>query len=216
MSIIPAEIPDAAHRPHERVLGAWTNGHKAEVYLVEDAAGGQMIRKCYRRGFFVTMLRECLVLRCLRRLDFVPKVIRLEPMRRVLVMSNMRGVRVLEWVLLRHGGPGVDIDKFASFHGLEVNEDVAAAFERFRQAGDPASLALRRAIWDSYGKLHRAGFVHGDPSPRNLVYDGRQVCLVDFDHSRPSLDPASIDFPRLQRWYGTAQLPNSPQRRRRA
>lgn len=148
------------------------------------------------------MLREFLVLSYLSHLNILPRVLAFHLGRREMVLSYLPGERVLEWVLRRYGDPALDLETFKSVHGLESNPTVDRAFHRFRESQDQESVELKTAIKASYRLLHGKGFVHGDPSPRNLIFNGRAVYLVDFDHSRPSLDPAAVDFKALRRWYG--------------
>jgi hypothetical protein len=44
--------------------------------------------------------------------------------------------------------------------------------------------------------------LHGSTDPRNAIYDGNQVFIIDFDHARPSLNPGKFDYPQLSWWYG--------------
>ena len=187
----------------ETVLRSWTHGAKADVDLV-DGARGRVIRKRYRPGptALAAMMREYLALKALQGLNIVPKVIDFLPLHRQLSISFLAGERLLEWVLARYGGPGLDLASFANFHGLDEREDIRVAFRRFRESSATEAVGLRDAITDSYRRLHLRRCVHGDPSPRNLLYDGRVVYLIDFDHWRPSLAPGKIDSVALQRWYG--------------
>ncbi len=152
------------------------------------------------------MLREFIALSYLSSLSILPRVLAFYPLHREMVLSYLPGERVLEWVLKRYGDDGLDLDGFTSFHGIETNQVVDRAFRSFRESTDASSRALKDSIRSSYQILHRTKFIHGDPSPRNLIFDGRIVYLVDFDHSRPSIDPARVDFVALQRWYGLERL----------
>jgi tRNA A-37 threonylcarbamoyl transferase component Bud32 len=127
---------------------------------------------------------------------------------RRLLLSYIPGERLLEWVLRRYGDQGLDLAEFASLHGIRTNDRVQRAFERFRAASDPEATALRNAIVDTYRRLHRTSFLHGDPGPRNIIYDGERAHLIDFDHTRPSLAPARVDSRALQRWYGVDLKPS--------
>ena len=190
-------------RPNtESVVTKWTNGSKAEVCLLEDKAGKRRIKKRYRRQFSRPMLRELFALLYVSRLRVTPYVIKFSLIKGEFELSYIEGERVLEWVLARYGDHGTDLAEFESFHGLETNSVVARAFERFRDSSEPRSVALREAIRISYAKLHGRHILHGDSSPRNLIYDGHKVHLIDFDRSRVCRDPASIEFGNLQRWYG--------------
>ena len=184
-------------------MRTWTNGSKAEVDLVSQN-GGFFIRKRYRPGVVpgMAMAREYLGLKALQGLEFVPQLVTFRPMRRELSISFLDGDRVLEWVLGRYGPAGLDLNSFTSFHGLDERQDIQEAFERFRRSEESEAVQLRQAIGRSYGELHRRHILHGDPSPRNLLYDGRIVYVIDFDHWRPSLTPEKIDGRSLKRWYG--------------
>jgi tRNA A-37 threonylcarbamoyl transferase component Bud32 len=150
------------------------------------------------------MLREYFALRCLRGCGVVPTVLGVSLQRRELLLSHIRGQRLLEWVLERYGPPGLALEQFRSFHGLEGNSVVADAFSRFRKAVDPDSGRLRHAIRSSYLLIHGRHILHSDPSPRNLIYDGNTIHVIDFDHARPSLSPAPLDFRSLSKWYGVS------------
>jgi len=185
------------------VVRTWTNGSKADVDLV-SLPDRRIIRKRYRAGVVprTAMFREYLGLKMLQGLEFVPSVVEFLPFERQLAMSFLEGQRVLEWVLERFGAPGIDLEFFASFHGLNEREDIKEAFARFRSSTAPEAQRLRQDIARSYTALHRRRVIHGDPSPRNLLYDGKLVYLIDFDHWRPSAAPAKIDGRAIQNWYG--------------
>ena len=189
-------------------LTSWTNGHKAVVHLLATRpAGRKVILKAYRPGFFATMFREYLMTRYIsRRLTIVPSVLDFRPWRRELYLSYLPGQRVLEWVLQRFGGGGLALSDFQSFHGLDpphrVDSRVSEAFGRFRQSTEAEVHQVRKALRLSYSLLHRIGIQHGNADPRNVIYDGERVFLIDFDHARPSFNPAKIDNHALQYWYG--------------
>lgn len=185
------------------VVCSWTNGRKANVYLVEQECGRRVIRKCYSPRFLITMFREYFVTLYLsRRVDIIPQVLAFNPFSRELLFSYMQGERVLEWVLARYGDGDLRLEDFSSFHGLSTNSIVAQAFQRFRSSQATEANRLKQAITESYELLHKTGFVHGSADPRNLIYDGEQVFIIDFDHSRPSLNPRKIEYRSLQKWYG--------------
>lgn len=193
----------------------WTNGSKADVYLIRSKDGARAIRKCYRRRLLRPILQEYVSLRYLAKTGIVPEILRFSLRRAEFVLSFIEGQRVLEWVVERFSEPDTDLDQFRSFHGLDSNPIVTAAFDKFRNATDEDSVRLRAAIVATYSKFHAAHYLHGDPSPRNLIYNEDKVFLIDFDHSRPSLNPEAIDFIKLSRWYGvepagknTGQLDN--------
>jgi len=148
------------------------------------------------------MVKEILALRCLANLELAPQVLSYELATRTLVLTYVPGERVLEWVLRRYGDRGLDLDRFASTHGLSTNEHVQRAFARFRASTDTQALALREAIVDTYRRLHRVHVLHGDPGPRNIIYDGERAYLIDFDQTRPSFSPARIETRGLKKWYG--------------
>lgn len=185
------------------IVCAWTNGRKADVYLVEQEGGCKVVVKRYRLRFIATFVRECLTTRYLsQRIDVLPRVVACHPLQRELVLSYMEGERVLEWVLARYGERNIKLDDFRSCHGLERNDVIARAFTRFRASEDGEASVLKRAIRDSYKLLHGTGFTHGSADPRNVIYDGRRAFIIDYDHSRPSRNPVKSDGRSLQRWYG--------------
>lgn len=198
------------------VITSWTNGEKAVVHLLENGAGEKFIIKAYRPGYTATMFREYVVARYVaRRLTVVPQVLGFRPWRKEICFSYVSGQRVLEWVMQRFGD-NVTLSKFQSFHGLNpphhVDPDVAEAFARFRQSMSAEAQQLKEAIRTSYSCLHRIGILHGSADPRNVIYDHDRVFIIDFDHSRPSFNPAKLDSQSLAYWYG--RLPsgnaNSP------
>lgn len=184
-----------------RVLESWTNGSMADIYLTQNECGEKAVRKCYRSGFLHALMREYLTLTYLSRLPIVPRIVQVRILHRELILSYLPGVRVLEWVLKNYGDPRLDLRKYHSYHGLETDQDIDRAFCRFRNSHDTTGSALKGAISSSYAMLHGTGFTHGDPSPRNLIYDGELVYLIDFDHARPSPGPGQIDRRSLERWY---------------
>jgi tRNA A-37 threonylcarbamoyl transferase component Bud32 len=185
--------------PGHRVLAAWTSGRRAAAYLLEDELGRKCVLKRYRPGHLPIMIKEMVALRCLARFDVAPQLVSYEIGTRTLVLTYVAGERVLEWVLRRYGDRDLD---FASAHGLATNEFVQRAFARFRSATDEQALALREAIVATYRRLHQARVLHGDPGPRNIIYDGERAYLIDFDQTRPSLSPARIETRGLKKWYG--------------
>jgi serine/threonine protein kinase len=203
-----------------RAITSWTNGRKAIVQLIENGRGEKWILKTYRPGFALTMLREYLVTRYIsRRIPLTPKVLGFRPLRKELLLSYVSGQRVLEWVLERFGDAGLYLLDFQSFHGLDPdhpNPVVAAAFERFRRSTSEDAQQLKQAIRASYAALHRIGILHGSPDPRNIIYGDGRVSIIDFDHARPCLDPAKIDYRSLSYWYGLAPNDAGDDVRRRA
>jgi len=198
--------------PHDLVVvDSWTNGQKAVVHLVKDRSGRELIMKAYRPGFTAVMVREYVVASYVaRRLSVVPKVLRFRPRQKELYFSYIRGQRVLEWVLQHFGGTPV-LSEFQSFHGLDaphhVEPRVAAAFARFRQSASEEAHRLKEAVRASYACLHGIKILHGSPNPRNAIYDQDRVFIIDFDHARPSLNPAKIDYKSLTYWYGCLPPP---------
>lgn len=185
------------------VVSRWDNGSKANVSHLRDSAGIEYIRKDYRSGQFLTFCRELAVLKYLgSRISCVPSVLSFELAGSTTYLEYVAGERVLEWVLRKFSVDQVDLDSYKSFHGLETNKVVGMAFDRFKGSDNLEARALKNAIANSYRKLHREYFVHGDPSPRNLIFDGSNVTIIDFDHSRPSRKPFKIDGAKLEHWYG--------------
>ena len=190
-----------------RILCSWTNGRKAVALLVEDTHGRKVVVKRYRTRFVATMLREYFVTKHLaRRLQIVPRVLGFQILRRQLVLSYIEGQRVLEWVLQRYGDPGLELHAFQSYDYFDTCMIVDRAFSRFREAVDPSAVRLKQAIRQSYAALHQTGFAHGSADPRNVIYDGRTVHIIDFDHSRPRLRSEKPDQRGLARWYGLTEV----------
>jgi hypothetical protein len=140
------------------------------------------------------------------KLSIVPKVLEFNPRRRELITSYIPGQRMLEWVLQRFGEPNLSLAQFQSIHGLDpghyVDPRVAQAFTVFRESRSEEALRVKQAIRSSYALLHQIGFLHSSADPRNLIYDGERVFIIDFDHARPSFNPASLDYQALTYWYG--------------
>jgi len=187
------------------VATSWTNGLRATVHLLEKGSGEKVILKVYRPGFMGLMLREYVATRYVAsRIPIVPKVLAFRPLKRELCLSYIHGQRVLEWVLERFGGRNTVLSDFQNFHGLDTNAQVAEAFSRFLDATSEDACRLKEAIRASYSSLHQIGMLHGSSDPRNIIYDGSRVFIIDFDHARPSLAPARIERRSLMRWYGIA------------
>ena len=192
------------------LVTSWTNGEKAVVHLLENSRGERLIMKEYRRGFLDTMFREYLAARYVAsRLSVVPKVFGFRPWRKELFFEYVPGQRVLEWVLQRFGDKNILLSEFQSFHGLDpcnyVDPRVAEAFARFRQTTSEEAHRLKHAIKASYSCLHQIGILHGSADPRNVIYDEDRVVIIDFDHARPSLNPAKLEYRSLGYWYGLYQ-----------
>jgi tRNA A-37 threonylcarbamoyl transferase component Bud32 len=182
---------------------SWTNGRKANVYLIEQECGWKLILKRYKTRFVATMVREYLLTKYLsRRLDIMPKVLGFKLFSRELVLSYIQGERVFEWVMVRYGDTGINIEDFRSYDYLDRCEIVDRAFGKFRKCRLPETIKLKRAIKDSYELLHKIGFIHGSADPRNIIYDGERIFIIDFDHSRPCLNPRAIEYRALYKWYG--------------
>jgi len=188
------------------VVTSWTNGRKAVVHLLENMNGDKVIMKVYRPGFLMTMIREYFMTRYLSgRLSGSPRVIGFKPWRKTLFLSYVNGQRVLEWVLERFGEADLKLADFQSFHGLDpdrLDGRVDRAFRRLRESRSEEARRIKDAIRASYATLHRCYILHGSPDPRNMIYDGDRVSIIDFDHTRLSLDPAKIDYRGLEYWYG--------------
>ncbi len=193
-----------------RTLCTWNNGEKAVVHLVEDSNGEKQIQKLYKPGFAGWMFREYLSIRYLSRwLDIIPKLVSFRPWKKELIISYIPGQRVLEWVLEHFGQPNLDLDEFRNFEAMGRDPRITEAFVRFRESSSTEALRLKQAIKQSYARLHGIGWQHGTSDPRNVLYDGRQAYIIDFDHARPSLAPVRNDYPALTRWFGIA--PNCSQ-----
>lgn len=188
------------------VITSWTNGRKAVVDLVQDQQGSRFIRKVYRRGWRARMFREWFMAAFVSSFSSVgPRVLAFRPWRNELFLEFIPGERVLEWVLSRFG-EGLVLAEFQSFHGLrppnDVDPRVADAFRRFQLSTSVEVVQLKAAIKASYGALHRIGVKHGSPDPRNVIYDGKCVFIIDFDNARPSVRPSLSDKGDLEYWYG--------------
>lgn len=188
---------------NSRIICSWTNGRKANVYLIEDETGQKVIRKVYRPRFVVTMFREYFLTSYLaHRIDIVPQVLKFRPLERDLVLSYIHGDRVFEWVLAWYGDEYLNIEDFRSYDHLDTCNIVDRAFKKFRNSQLPDTVRLKQAIKESYDMLHKTRFIHGSADPRNIIYDGKQVFIIDFDHSRPSLNPRIHEYRYLSKWYG--------------
>jgi tRNA A-37 threonylcarbamoyl transferase component Bud32 len=135
-------------------------------------------------------------------LDIIPRLVSFRPWKKELIMSYIPGQRVLEWVLEHFGQSNLDLDEFRHFHGTLRDARITEAFVRFRESSSVEALRLKAAIKQSYARLHRIGWQHGTSDPRNVLYDGRQAYIIDFDHARPSLSPTKYDYPDLTYWFG--------------
>lgn len=187
----------------DRLIASWTNGRKAVVLLMERPDGGKYLIKRYRRRFLPTMIREIVCLRYLAtRLDIVPRLLRTDLLRSELVISYLAGERLLEWVLKRCAPANTELETFQNFHGLQTNPIVQNAFDQFRTSSDVEITKLKRAIRKSYNELHSMKWIHGSADPRNLIYDGTRVFIIDFDHARPCFDASKKERLGLQRWFG--------------
>lgn len=188
-----------------QLISVWENGARANVTHSRDSNGVEYVEKAYRSGEYFTFYRELMALKYLGpRISCVPSVLSFDIRRRITCLEFVAGERVLEWVLKKFGRSDIEIEAFQSFHGLETNKLVHEAFEKFKNSNSVEAIRLREAVATAYGELHRQRFVHGDPSPRNLIYDGNRVSIIDFDHSRPSLNPPKIDGKKVHRWYGVS------------
>lgn len=180
---------------------------------MQGSNGTKYLVKRYRRRFLPTMIREIVCLRFLAtRLNTVPRLLGIDLLRSEIVLSYIAGERLLEWVLKRCAPPDIQLNQFQSFHGLKTNPVVQDAFEQFRARLDAEILKVKRAIQRSYDELHSVKWIHGSADPRNLIYDGNRVFIIDFDHARPCLHPARKEAPGLERWFGISAA-DAPDRR---
>jgi len=195
--------PDGRAGRPPKTLCTWTNGRRAVVHLVERSDEKMEIRKVYKPGYFWWMVREYLNTRYLgARLPVVPRLIRFRPLHRELVVTYIPGQRVLEWVLERFGGPNLRLEEFLNFEQMGSDRRVLEAFGRFRQSTSREAMDLKREVKCSYAMLHGLKWQHGTCDPRNMIYDGHRVHIIDFDHARPGLSPERYDHPALRRWFG--------------
>jgi len=184
-------------------LCTWNNGQKAVVHLVHNSNGEPQIQKIYKPGFTGWMLREYIGLWYVsKRLSVVPKPIRFRPWKREIIMSYVSGERVLEWVLKHFGQPDLHLEEFLNFEAMDADSRIVEAFARFRESSSHDASKLKHAIKESYGRLHALGWQHGTSDPRNVIYDGNQAHIIDFDHARPSLSPVELDYQALRYWFG--------------
>jgi len=184
-------------------ITVWTNGQRAVVKLIESSQGEKIIYKLYRPGNTIWMFREYLNMFYLsRRLDIVPKLIKFHPFRKQLVMSFIEGQRVLEWILIHFGPPDISINDYLNFEEMDTDPIILNALSNFRQSTSDKACALKKAILLSYAKLHALKFQHGTSDPRNIIYDGKQVFIIDFDHARPCFDCVKNDNRALMHYFG--------------
>ena len=182
---------------------AWTNGARATVYLLEYPDGNKLVLKKYKPGHFKWMMRDYLnSMYVSMRLSNVPKLLHFSLIKRELVFSYVRGTRVLEWVLQQFGDPGLDILEFLNFEAMDTDHRIVRAFKRFRDSDSEPARRLKQAIRDSYARLHAVGIQHGTADPRNVIYDERQVYIIDFDRARPAWNRRKVDYRALTYWFG--------------
>ncbi len=79
-----------------------------------------------------------------------------------------RFVALLKWV---EGIPLSDLTGVLPIHAEDIGEDSAEAL----------ALHWLKELCDALGQLHRAGLVHGDVSPRNVIVQGGSTTLTDYD-----------------------------------
>ena len=79
-----------------------------------------------------------------------------------------RFVALLKWV---EGIPLADLAGVVAIHAEDVGEGCA----------EDLALHWLSELCDALGQLHRAGLVHGDVSPRNIIVQGGSTTLTDYD-----------------------------------
>lgn len=79
-----------------------------------------------------------------------------------------RFVALMKWV---EGMPLADLAGVVPIHAEDIGEDSAESL----------SLHWLLALCGALGQLRRAGLVHGDVSPRNVIMQGGSVTLTDYD-----------------------------------
>ncbi|MEU9853543.1 serine/threonine-protein kinase [Streptomyces sp. NPDC047974] len=147
-------------------------GREADVLLVRDTAGGEFVAKVYRSG------------------------VRVEPG----VWERLRGLDSRHVARLIETG-------FSDGRDFEVSEYLSGgSLEDLAATGTPVSAPVLTAavsqLTEAVALLHRAGVVHGDLKPSNVLLRRREpleLALVDFGVSK-SLD-ATSRF--TQRVFGT-------------
>jgi tRNA A-37 threonylcarbamoyl transferase component Bud32 len=192
-----------SREPETVVLKSWPFGRKALVSLVQDGEGDRYIVKKYRARYFLTMIREALALSYLaKRHRLIPRLLRIGVFRLDLYISYAEGVRVREWVIDKFVPAGCRDRDQPSPHLLESDPVVMSAFSSFRECKSEESTKLKDAIRRSYRDLHMLGWIHGSADPRNIIYDGTDVYIIDFDHARPCFGPVAKEAPGIESWYG--------------
>jgi tRNA A-37 threonylcarbamoyl transferase component Bud32 len=186
----------------DRVIASWEHGRHALVQLVQNDDGNRYIVKKYKFKFWRTMYREAAMTWYLsQRLEFVPKLLHVCVSSNALRLSVVPGTRLREWILEHYAPPGT---RSSSSHLLQSDPVVMAALKRFRTNNDETAVSLKRAITRSYSALHALGWIHGSADPRNMLYDGNKLYIIDFDQARPSWNAVAKESPCLTRWYGIA------------
>ncbi|WP_322789082.1 NERD domain-containing protein kinase family protein [Thiohalocapsa halophila] len=79
-----------------------------------------------------------------------------------------RFLALMKWV---EGMPLADLAGVLPIHAEDIGEDSAEGL----------ALHWLLALCGALGQLHRAGLVHGDVSPRNIIVQGGSVTLTDYD-----------------------------------
>jgi eukaryotic-like serine/threonine-protein kinase len=151
-----------------RVRRFLRSGFSTEVYLVEHSERGLSVLKISNSGHEKSAAQQ---------LD-----------REALVLKQLNGVGVP--ALLEHGLE--DGKPFLRMEWLAGNEAQVVASKLRLAAHDTRKelLELCRSIASAYAAIHRAGVIHGDVHPRNvLVLGSGEIRIVDFGLSRLMSEP---------------------------
>ena len=189
---------------------SWGRGPSAAVELREWPDGRRAIVKRYgpEDGHRNAMWREYLALTFLRTTHVVPKVLKLMPKSRVLVLEWIPGVTILEWVLRRYGVAEASVQRFIKREPVKKSRQAMDIFEQFQQSMDPDCVRLREAVRSAYDQIHRRHVVHNDVKPANIILEGGystppcSVVLVDFESATVRWDAARRDRAEFEMWLG--------------
>lgn len=85
-----------------------------------------------------------------------------------------------------------------SFHYIVISkiegEDLFEHISKKTRFSEKKCKVIIKKILKAVAKIHKLGIVHGDLKPENIIYDGKNITIIDFEKNRYSEDFVSPEY----------------------